>query len=137
MNSNMSGSMQIKEFLLQNTNNGIFTSRDIMDNIPDISNGSVTGFLAKLKNNGFIKVVGRDGGNQVYEIVGNIEDVHVRNVRSAGGAEGRTIGAGVSRKQRLITSLLSLASEIEKMRGDLSDFTTHEIIKELEKRTQK
>ena len=132
--NNTSGSVRIKEYLMTITNDGTFTSNDIINALPSVSKGSVTGYLAKLGHAGVIQVVGRNGRTNIYQIVGNLNDQRTRNVHSSGGAEGRHI-VGVSRKTRLINSLISLASEIEKMKGDLTDFTTKEILHELEKRT--
>ena len=133
--NNTSGSVRIKEYLMTISDvTSTFTSADIMEALPLVSKGSVTGYLAKLSHAGVIKEVGRNGRANIYQIVGNLEDQRTRNVHSSGGAEGRHI-VGVSRKTRLINSLISLASEIEKMKGDLTDFTTKEILHELEKRT--
>lgn len=113
-----------------------FTASQIAMEMNLADDGPVTGLMSRLKQREIIAEVGRKGKASIYEIVGNLDDYHMRKSPSIGGAVGRSIN-GTSRKQRLINSLLSLAGEIEKMKGDLSDFSTHEILKELEKRTMR
>lgn len=140
--TNKSASSQIIEWMKTNlTTVGLdqetitFTSKHIAEKMGLDDDGPVTGLMSRLKHMGFVKEVGRNGRASVYELVGDLSKYYTRKNASAGGSTGRHT-TGVTRKQRLINSLLSLTSEIELMKGDLSDFSTKELLHELEKRTQ-
>lgn len=134
MTSNLSVSSQTVEYLKTIGKDETFTARQIANEMKLDDDGPVTGLMSRLKNMEIITEVGRNGRASIYSITGDLSSYRLKRTSSVGGAEGRHT-TGVSRKTRLINSLLSLTAEIEKMRGDISDFTTHEILKELEKRT--
>lgn len=134
-NTNLSISSQTVEYLKTISVEETFTAKQIANAMRLTDDGPVTGLMSRLKNMEIIKEVGRNGRASIYQIAGDLNSYRSKRSPSLGGAEGRHT-TGVSRKTRLINSLLSLTAEIEKMKGDLSDFTTHEILKEIEKRTQ-
>ena len=113
-----------------------FTSVDVGADLPNVSKGAITGLLAKLKRDGYLKQVGVQGKTLVYAKTElDLKDYNIRNVHSVGGKAGRTMN-GVSKKERMVNSLFAIIEELENMKGDLSDFSTHELLKEIEKRTQ-
>lgn len=133
--TNLSMSSQIIEYMKPMAEGSTFTSKEIASAMKLDDDGPVTGLMSRLKNAGYIRESGRNGRAFIYELIRSLESFSVRKAPSVGGTAGRHT-TGVSRKQRLINSLLSLTAEIEQMKGDLSDFSTHDILKELEKRTK-
>jgi len=134
-NTNTSGSIKIMTLLKTLSNEDTFTAKELTENA-NVSPGSVTGLLAKLKQKSLIKEVGRNGIHSLYSICGDLEEYSTRNGGSVGSYEGRHI-TGHSRRQRMINSLFALIEEMEKIKGDLSDFSTKELLHEIEKRTNK
>lgn len=135
MNSNLSVSSQVIEYLKTLDKETTFTSRDIANGMKLDDDGPVTGLMSRLKGMGVISEVGRKGRASIYSLVGDLSSYRVHKAPSVGGTEGRHAGGGLTRKQRFINTLFVLVEEVEKMKGDLSDFTTKEILHELEKRT--
>lgn len=116
-----------------------FTTKSIHDNLPELSHGSISGFISKLHKESAITVVSRNkstSGKHLdsYRVV-DISSVLVReNMTRTRNVVGNR--SGQTTLAHLAGLLLQIASEIENMRSPISDFTTEEIIKELSKRTK-
>lgn len=135
----MTGSKQIIEFLKNAYQNGEgFTSPMIAYSLPTISKGSITGLLAKLLEKDYLKRSGTNNGVIVYTIEKDLSTYGLRNykdetyVPTFANRTPRT-----PKKQKLVDTLFSVITELEKLKHDLSDFTTKELLHELEKRTTK
>ena len=134
-----SASKQIVEFLQNTYKEGEgFTSNMVGDHLPDVTKGSITGLLAKLLQKGYLKRAGTNGTSIVYSIAEdqNLSSYGIRRFKDPNyiptfaNRAPRKVG-----KQKILDTLFAVITELEKLKGDLSDFTTKEILHELEKRT--
>ena len=114
-----------------------FTSRDVKETNPHISHGAVSGFIARLKEVGAITIdsYGTSPGGrsvEVYRVV-DLSGIETRNKSSRGGIVGRQVN-GRTKREKLVSVLFHVVEELDTMKLDLSDFSTKELLKELERR---
>lgn len=134
----MSTSEQALAYLKELQSDGrsdVFTSKMICDYIPQVNQGAVTGFISHMQAKDIIKQVGRDGKYVTYQITGDLDDYKTRGKPGKGGKIGRSL-VGTTRKERLTNTLFALVEEVEKMKGDLADFSTQELLQEIGRRTK-
>lgn len=138
----VSGSQLVLDYLKTLSPGEAFTSTSIHVALgTDISSaGVITGLLTRLKSEGAVKVVGiqpsPSGKSHLkYEVV-DLSQTVVQNRRATGGKRGRTF-TGISSRERLSNLLLDLASQIESLPSTLDDFSTSELLREVERRMKK
>lgn len=128
-----SGSTRVKTFIESLSDGAEFTSTMVVEALPGVSSGAVTGYLAKASQRGSIKVAGRNGNANIYAVV-DATLLSARDVYGSGGAIGRTISRTSTDNTRIAELLRTLANQIEARPASLHDFTTAEILRELSRR---
>lgn len=136
-----SGSEAVLEYLKKLAPDDEFSRVSIYIGLKEnVSEGAIGGFLSRLKANGNIKIARttRQTHNgrllEHYNVV-DLGNVAVKATPKIEHRAQRTGGKGTTNRQRLIDMLFTIASEIENMSVSLSDYSTKELLKEIEKRT--
>lgn len=138
------GSKLVLDYLRSLPSEEEFSRLSISRALPDVGEGAISGFLSKLKSNGKIKLSSRkpsvNGFNRLehYTIAEteNLDDISTRNSSGVGGKVGRQSLKATTNRQRLVDLLMSVAEDIERMPISLADYTTKELLKEIETRTR-
>lgn len=135
------GSKMVLEYLQSLPPEEEFSRMTISRALPEVGEGAISGFLSKLKSAGKIKLSSRkpsvNGYSHLehYVVIESLNDVTTRNTQSLGGKAGRQSPKATTNRQRLVDLLMSVAEDIERMQVGLADYTTKELLKEIERRT--
>lgn len=140
--TNKSGSQMVLEYLQTLEDGQEFSRHSIAAALPSVGEGAISGFLSKLKAQGKIILSSRSpsvNGQKPLEHYSipdaiELENTPTRSAGAVGGKIGRTT-KGVTNRQRVCDLLYSVIEDIEKMQVGLSDYTTKELLKEIERRT--
>lgn len=129
--SEKSASLQILEYLRILSPGAEFTA-NLLEESLGVSNGAVSGYLAKLKDGGHIRVVGRDGRSSIYQVV-DLARAYARPSAGIGSRPGRH-HEGVTDAKRAADLLRSLADQVENFKCDLASYTSEELLREVMRR---
>lgn len=138
----VSGSQLVLDYLKTLSPGESFTSTSIHVALGTgvSSAGVITGLLARLKSEGAVKVIGLQpnpsGKSHLKYQVCDLSQVVVQNHRASGGKRGRTF-SGISSREQISNLLLDLASQIELLPSTLDDFSTSELLREVERRVKR
>lgn len=118
-----------------------FTASLLNSYYPDMSNGAISGFINRMKTIGAIRVVKvTSGSNRVAETFEVTPDFDLASVYVKETYNGRKQGhanhVGTTDRKRLSELLLSIAGEVENMKGSLADYSTEELLKEVSRRVK-
>lgn len=134
LESNPSASSRILDYLKTLDPAAEFTSTMLEEQL-DVTNGSVSGYLAKLKSAGHVRVVGREGRSSVYKLV-DLSSATARGWSSTGSRPGRT-HSGTTSAAKCAALLRQIADEVESHKTGLESYSTEELLREVMKRQRR
>lgn len=126
-NAVLSGSAAIKAYLQQKGVGWKFTAASLKEDLPNVSDGSVSGFLAKIKSSGHIESYGTNLGAACYRVLKELDDVIVKPRGTIAAKAEFGLPDVVSR----LTEALGI---LETYKSPLNKFSDTELLAELNRR---
>lgn len=132
-------SSQVLEFLKTKDIGFEFSAKDMEGYLPDASVGGISGYVFKLRELGAIELVNRVRVNGKLRDIYRTKDLslaHAKTHFTPGDQSARSGSPQPTNRQKLVDLVISIASEIERLKVSLADYSTDELVKELGRRAK-
>lgn len=127
----LSGSAAIKAHLMTKPEGFQFTCAQLQAELPEISSGAISGFVAKLKVANIIESYGSNLGAANYRLIGDIASHYVRPTAPKTATPRATFGL-----PDIVLRLTEAMAIIETYKTPLTAYSDSELLNELNRRAK-